>query len=349
MPPLKVHHKTFTMTIPIVQGTAVPSGQYAEPHYSQPYVASEEGDVMNFSNNEPQAQKKFQDVPWAILFILHLAAMLVVISLNMAGMQGGGGGGDYNGVIWMVGMTAVVAIGVSCASLSLMMKYPQALVKTALIFTVAMSLAMAIMGFMTGQMWFGILNLVAFAISVCYAKLVWYRIPFAAANLNTALTAVKSNSGLTFIAVFMLVVALGWSVLWFVGLGQALSSSSGGIVFLLLVSYYWVHEVLCNIVHVTSAGTVATWWYVPLEAAACWSQAIQDSFCRATTYSFGSICFGSLLVAIVQALRAMAHMARENDDMQILACILECILAMIQDIIEYMNKWVSGVERRNAC
>jgi hypothetical protein len=145
--------------------------------------------------------------------------------------------------------------------------------------------------------------------------------------------------GLTFVAVVMLLLALGCSLLWFVGLGGAISGSSGGIVFLLLVSYYWVHQVLSNIVHVTSAGTVATWWYVPLEAMSCWSRAVQDSFFRATTYSFGSICFGSLLVAVVQALRAMAHMARQNDDMKLLACILDCILAMIQDIIEYLNKW----------
>jgi Plasma-membrane choline transporter len=165
------------------------------------------------------------------------------------------------------------------------------------------------------------------------------RIPFAAANLSTALSAVQSNMGLTFVALIMLVLALVWSLLWFVGLGGAVSSSNGGIVFLLLVSYYWVHQVLTNIVHVTSAGTVATWWYAPLEAMSWWSRAIQDSYFRATTYSFGSICFGSLLVAVVQALRTMAHMARQNDDMQILSCILECILAMIQDIIEYLNKW----------
>lgn len=330
------------MTIPVVQGTAVPSGGQYDYAQSTPYVVAEEGDYQQSFKNENEesaSQKKFQDVPWAILFIGHLIAMIAIISMNIAGMEGGNGGSAYNGVIWMVGLTAVISIFVSCASLSLMMKYPQTIVKTALVFSVGMSLVMAILGFMTGQIWFGVMGLVMFAIGVCYAKMVWERIAFAAANLNTALTAVKSNMGLTFIAVVMLIVALGWSILWFVGLGEAVSTSSGAIVFLLLVSYYWVHQVLCNVVHVTSAGTVATWWYVPLEAASCWSTAIQDSFCRATSYSFGSICFGSLLVAIVQALRAMAQIARQNDDMQILACLLDCILSMIQGIIEYLNTW----------
>lgn len=146
--------------------------------------------------------------------------------------------------------------------------------------------------------------------------------------------------GLTLIAVMMQVIALGWSILWFLGLGEAVSSSNGAVLFLLLVSYYWVHQVLSNVVHVTSAGTVATWWFVPFEAASYWSKAVRDSFSRATTYSFGSICFGSLLVAIVQSLRAIAHMARDNEDAKIILCVIECILALIQDIIEYLNKWV---------
>lgn len=145
--------------------------------------------------------------------------------------------------------------------------------------------------------------------------------------------------GLTFVAIVMLGIALAWSLLWFLGLSEAASTQNAGILFLLLVSYYWVHQVLSNVVHVTSAGTVATWWYVPLEANSCWSSALQNSFFRATTYSFGSICFGSLLVAVVQALRAMAHMARENGDNQLLLCLIECILSMIQGIIEYLNKW----------
>jgi branched-subunit amino acid permease len=57
------------------------------------------------------------------------------------------------------------------------------------------------------------------------------------------------------------------------------------------------------------------------------------------TTSFGSICFGSLLVAIVQALRALANQARAEGDAGILACIAECILACLASILEYFNKW----------
>ena len=62
-------------------------------------------------------------------------------------------------------------------------------------------------------------------------------------------------------------------------------------------------------------------------------------FSRALTTSFGSICFGSLLVALIQALRSLANEAQQNGDSGILGCIAECILACLQSIVEYFNKW----------
>jgi hypothetical protein len=215
------------------------------------------------------------------------------------------------------------------------------------------------------------LGLFSFAVGICYAKVVWPRIPYAAANLNTALTAVRQNMGLTVVAYLFLTLAFGWSIFWFLGLGDALAGSKLPVVFLLFVSYYWVHQVLTNTVHVTVAGVIGTfisqnfgscrythtdvlvlltlslfccscsgtWWFVPQEASSFWSKALTESFSRATTYSFGSICFGSLLVAIVQALRALEHYTRENDEMSALQCIIQCILGCIESIIEYMNKW----------
>jgi hypothetical protein len=39
-------------------------------------------------------------------------------------------------------------------------------------------------------------------VGLCYARIVWPRIPFAAANLKTALTAVKDNMGLVVATLF---------------------------------------------------------------------------------------------------------------------------------------------------
>ncbi len=155
------------MTVPVVQGTPVPSS-YAYEQQS-PYVVAEE-----YNNYPIEPQKKFQDVPWAVLFIGHLIAMLAILSLNIAGAQYGGGS-SYGGLVWFIAVIAIVSIAVSCASLSLMMKFPTEIVKTALVFSVIMSLLMAVFGFMSGQILFGVMGLVMFAIGVCYAKTVWAR------------------------------------------------------------------------------------------------------------------------------------------------------------------------------
>ena len=61
---------------------------------------------------------------------------------------------------------------------------------------------------------------------------------------------------------------------------------------------------------------------------------------RTLTSSFGSICFGSLLVAIVQAIRQIVETARQNDDLgPFLACCIDCILGCIESLLEYFNKW----------
>jgi len=87
------------------------------------------------------------------------------------------------------------------------------------------------------------------------------------------------------------------------------------------------------------SGVVGTWWFAPAEASSFFSAALQDSMVRATTYSFGSICFGAFVVALVRALRVTLQYARQNDDAQFLVCILECILRCIEDMIDYINRW----------
>jgi len=82
------------------------------------------------------------------------------------------------------------------------------------------------------------------------------------------------------------------------------------IVFLLVLSMYWTQQVIRNVVHVTVAGTVGTWWWAPHEANSCCSEAVRSSHARAMTNSFGSICLGSLIVAIIQTIKTFLEKVR---------------------------------------
>lgn len=328
--------------IPIVQGVAVPSGGYVTlPNRSNQYTQQQESPYQaqsDFNGVKGEAQpKQFQDVFWAVLFGAHLLVMIVLMALMSTSIQSSGY--NYAGVVWCVSMCALVALGLSTLALGFMMQFATELVKTALFFSIGCSLAMGIFGAIAGQIWMSIIGFASFALGCCYAYFVWGRIPFAAANLRTALTGVRANLGLVVVAYGFLAIAFGWSLWWSVTAGASLSTLGTASLFFFLLSYYWVHQVLQNTVHVTTAGVIGTWWFVPGEASSCWSTAILDSFSRATTYSFGSICFGSFLVALVQTLRAMHRIAHENDDCSFLICLIDCILGCIEGILEYLNKW----------
>jgi len=195
--------------------------------------------------------KQCNDVFWAVLFVAHLVAVLVVIGIGMSQADLSSGTG-YGNIIFMVSVSALAAVVLSTFCLTFMMKNAEILVQTALLFSVCSGLAIGIVGFMTGSMLMGFIGIGSFVIGCCYAKMVWNRIPFAAANLKTALTAVQANLGLAVVAYAFTGIAFVWTVLWFLGVGQSLSNNTLAIVFLLFVSYYWVHQVLQNTVHVTT-------------------------------------------------------------------------------------------------
>jgi Plasma-membrane choline transporter len=149
--------------------------------------------------------------------------------------------------------------------------------------------------------------------------------------------------GLSVVAYSFLILAFTWSIFWFVGVGNAFGSNQTFVVFLCLFSFYWVHQVLHNTVHVTVTGVIGSWWFAPAttsdeQAPSCgYGSAIDGSLYRAMTYSFGSICFGSFLVAFIQTLRALENSERRKDSnllLCIIQCAIACILACLQSIVE---------------
>jgi len=256
------------MTIPIVQGTAVsvqPQGgggggynYQPAPHnppYSKPGSYTNPVLVVEDSAAAPAPERQFRDVIWAVLFLAHLGVVLTLIVIRMSSVDLSSGS-DFSQILFLVTIAALAAVALSTAALSFMMRNTETLVQTALIFSVLSSLAIGVVGFMLGNILLGCLGLLSFVIGICYARVVWHRIPFAAANLKTALTAVRANLGLAVLAYLVLALAFGWTLLWFLGLGESLQSSNLGIVFLLFVSYYWVHQVLQNTMQVTTGTCV---------------------------------------------------------------------------------------------
>lgn len=77
------------------------------------------------------------------------------------------------------------------------------------------------------------------------------------------------------------------------------------VLFLLLISLYWGIQVIKSVVQTTVCGTLACWWFQPKRESP-----VRGSLFRSLTTSFGSICFGSLIVAVISALREIVYILR---------------------------------------
>jgi hypothetical protein len=332
----------------VVQGTPVS----APATSTQQYSTNVQSDVTN-GNWEGKGEKqpnRCRDPIFAILLYANLAAIIAVAAaLGQGAFENITIGGDYLPYMYAVLICCGFSLFFSFLVYLFMMRFPETLVKTSLIFVVILSLVWCIMAFLSGSFVAGIFGAIFFFIGVCYARAVWSRIPFATSNLITAATAIKHNCGVTGEALLAAIFAAGWSFLWaiaFFGVWEDTykcdangnCSLNYGYLFLMFLSYFFTHQVIQNTLHVSVAGAVGTWWFAPEESGCC-ASGVRDSCCRALTTSFGSICFGSLLVAIIRALQQLANTARQEGDAGILACIAECILACLANLVEYFNQW----------
>jgi len=196
-----------------------------------------------------------------------------------------------------------------------------------------------VVGIAMGFVWFAIICAFMMLMVFLGWRAVCEHIPFAAANLVVACRALQAHKSVLGVVITMLAASVTWSIAWalaIVGIGGSSSHLSAGAVFLLIVSYYWGGIVCTNINHVTVAGTVGSWWFNHEQAQS--SLAVTGAWFRAMTSSFGSICFGSLLVAILEAMRAMCRQARKGK-LAFLACILDCILRCVERWMQYINRY----------
>ena len=266
--------------------------------------------------------------------------------------------------ITVVTIATIAAPTLSLLTLGVMSRNAASLIRASLYFSVVLC-GMAALIFLPLAPPDGILYLIMTGCLICYARSVQHKIPFAACNLTCAIRVVKANLGIALVALGVLVALVAFSFSWilaFVGTmsldamkepvpmdqqqynngnDEELNSLGGGLALLFLLSFYWTHQVLQNILRSSVAGVVGTWWFTPLEASSFCSPAVRDSFLRSSTYSLGSVAFGSLIVAILQLLRSILRSAANdrNNRNGILHCIAACILLYLERIVEYFNKW----------
>lgn len=92
------------------------------------------------------------------------------------------------------------------------------------------------------------------------------------------------------------------------------NSSLYGVFVFLLFAFYWMTQVIKTTVHVTVSGLFASYYFQSQPTGdgkhkITISNPTAKAAKRALTTSFGSVCYGSLIVAILQTIRALIRMA----------------------------------------
>lgn len=314
---------------------------------------------------EKKQPNQCRDPLFAVLFYVNIVVIIAIAAIFGANpfteMNDAGNADDqvvvdvdWSPFLTVAAVAGAIGLVLSCLALQVLMCIPGILIKVSLFFNIALSLLIVVYAVMNNIMGMAIFGGIIFLLSCCYTYCVWSRIPFATANLKTGCTAVRANCGVSFLAYAVVIFSFAWSLLWTVallgvqdqlitceevnGMNQC-SNPNYLLFFLLFISYFFTNEVLKNTIHTSVAGVVGSWWFVPDENGFC-GKTVCGSFYRTLTTSFGSICFGSLIVAIIQALRQIVHMAKDNDDIgPMIACCIDCILSCIEGLVEYFNKW----------
>ena len=133
----------------------------------------------------------------------------------------------------------------------------------------------------------------------------------------------------------------------------------------MLISILWACSIFSNIIHCTAAGSVAMWWKHGSSGEGAHNHlSVQhdiptSSFINAIATDIGSICYGSLFVAIVKGMRnvttflihqmgALQKSPAVNRNALGSCCsmlsvyimkIFEYILLVIDYLLEYFNRY----------
>jgi len=182
--------------------------------------------------------------------------------------------------------------------------------------------------------------LIMFVLNIFYVYSVRDRIPFATVLIELSVDVMKLFPHCITVAFASLFVQAAWIGLWGFAAAAARDyttsstdgSSSIAQIYLVLC-FYWTSQVISNVVLVTVSGIFGEWYY---QYPAMAPDATRRSLLRSLTTSFGTICFGSFLIAVVKTLRFIVHRARQSENSFARTC-ADCLLNCLEDILEYFN------------
>ncbi|GAA5820050.1 hypothetical protein JCM3770_002118 [Rhodotorula araucariae] len=345
------------------QETQAPAGQKYNP---PPPQAPQPGLEGKFEDAKP----KWNDLFFALLFLAQLGAFIAVAVISLRALpasQNGGGLGNSNGtsrtlnasMAWLLSIICGAGLLFSIILLAIVRAFTRIILEITLFLAVAMSVAYAVYLWIE-RYWSGAIIFTIFAVlSILAYPGMRRRIPLSKQLLLFVLAIAKAHPSVYVIALIGTVLVTAYSVFWSISVvaiyqkwspnaegadtsgGNASSGALIGLMVFAVFNYYYVTQFITNLFLTTEAGIFGGYYYGGREA----KRLSWGAFKRASTYSFGSIAFGSLIVALLDLLRAFFQILRSYESSEgnaigaCIACCAQCCIGIISNLVEYFNRY----------
>ncbi|KAI9500612.1 plasma-membrane choline transporter-domain-containing protein [Coemansia spiralis] len=356
-----------------------PESHYYPPRPQQDQFQSSAGGQAEFkAAKQYNPTPKFRDLWAAIAFLVHFALFVVMAALFVKSLPSSAfkhsGNLRYTKsfyswptmIMWLC--VLLVSIIFSLVYLCLMQMFAGPMLIISFWFAVVSMIGTGVY-YLAAKIWFAGAIMLIFGILYALMWFSWrHRIPFSKVVLEAVCRITRRFPSTIVVSVCFLIVQALYSAFWslaFAGSfkymekyqhctthtdrnGRQYQSCSNALQILswvyMVFSFYWTSSVILNVLHATICGTFGTYYFFEGNPSGYPTKNVTlSSLKRALTNSFGSICFGSLIVAIIQTMRAILHAIRnqqgDNCAVQMIACCVDCILGCIQGIAEFFNKY----------
>ncbi|PSS37822.1 hypothetical protein PHLCEN_2v290 [Hermanssonia centrifuga] len=347
-----------------------PQPQYGGPSYAPPppnngYSLDQKSP---YEGGRFAPKKRINDPIFLVLFILQFAGFVVVSALAISewvkdGGLGGGVGTGHSGssvtlnyhTVYLLLFVTGAALLLSTIYLILARIFTKLIMHITLILSICLNIGICVYYWITKYYSGAIIFTIIAALSIFAYFGYRSRIPLASLLLQVVMDVAKHHKSVYVVAFIALILQAALSVYakWTPGspsCSTGTSCSSGkvaGLIFYETFSYLWTSQVIGNVALATMAGgPFGSWYYFgPREQGQMPAHPTLSAFVRASTLSLGSIAFGSLIVTVLELIRMVLNVARNNansDGHPIEACLAlcaECFIGCIEGMVQYFNRY----------
>ena len=334
---------------------------------------------QDFKDTFEIKKPKWNDLWAGLLFIatfLGFVAVSGIVLFRYSKYHSFNGGGIYNNTnnFSLNTNTLVVLAFVICVAFAFSWGYflaCRAFTKFFVWLTGILNCVMAVgtaVYYLYRHLWGAGITFAIFAVFAIFCFISWIpRIPFAVCMLQQMMDVARMKR----VHVFMIsliggIVSIAFSAYFsctMVGIYTSYSPSTTGVTnpacgdsgcsqakvigLMVFVTFagYWVSEWIKNTIHTTVAGVYGSWYFCAGKPGGIPKGASMGAFRRSMTYSFGSISFGSLIVAIINMLRQACSIAQQQEAAQgnglasCAFCLLGCCIGLLDWAVQFINRY----------